>query len=142
MLRGLAALTLGAAMMFEAWGFILPHQDPTDILILVNKHNRAPAVPIALVKPDVAIVKTLYKLGTTAWSFSTKADAFSKSASYSSKKIGLTLYDEKTDTVYRVYKADIKSPICLQTSGDYLQTTYTLYKWSDGQTFDIDLKIK
>ena len=53
MLRGLAALTLGAAMMFEAWGFILPHQDPTDILILVNKQNRAPAVPIALVKPDV-----------------------------------------------------------------------------------------
>ena len=53
MLRGLAALTLGAAMMFEAWGFILPHQDPTDILILVNKQNRAPAVPIMLVKPDV-----------------------------------------------------------------------------------------
>jgi len=57
MLRGLAALTLGAVMMFEAWGFILPHQDPTDILILVNKHNRAPAVPIALVKPDVPPTK-------------------------------------------------------------------------------------
>lgn len=53
MLRALAALTLGAAMMFDAWGFIMPHQDPTDILILVNKQNRAPAVPLELVKPDV-----------------------------------------------------------------------------------------
>ena len=39
MLRALAALTLGATMMFDAWGFIMPHQDPTDILILVNKQN-------------------------------------------------------------------------------------------------------
>ncbi|MGN0759360.1 MAG: D-alanyl-D-alanine carboxypeptidase family protein [Candidatus Ventricola sp.] len=31
----------------------MPHQDPTDILILVNKQNRAPAVPVTLVKPDV-----------------------------------------------------------------------------------------
>lgn len=52
-MRAIAALAMGAAMMFESWGFIMPHQDPTDTLILVNKHNRAPAVPIALVKPDV-----------------------------------------------------------------------------------------
>lgn len=51
--RALAALGLGAAMMFQSWGFIMPHQNPTDTLILVNKHNRAPAVPVALVKPDV-----------------------------------------------------------------------------------------
>lgn len=57
MIRGLAALTLGAVMMFDAWGFIMPHQDPTDILILVNKQNRAPAVPLELVKPDVTPTK-------------------------------------------------------------------------------------
>lgn len=55
--RALAALTLGAAMMFDAWGFIMPHQNPMDTLILVNKHNRAPAVPVALVKPDVRPTK-------------------------------------------------------------------------------------
>lgn len=56
-MRGLAALALGAAMMFEAWGFIMPHQDPTDTLILVNKQNRAPAVPVTLVKPNVTPTK-------------------------------------------------------------------------------------
>ena len=52
-LRAVAALAVGAAMMFESWGFVMPHQDPTDVLILVNKTNRAPAVPMTLVKPDV-----------------------------------------------------------------------------------------
>ncbi len=52
-IRALAALAVGFAMMFESWAFILPHQDPTDLLILVNKYNRAPAVPMTLVKPDV-----------------------------------------------------------------------------------------
>jgi len=55
--RALAALTLGAAMVFDAWGFVMPHQDPTDTLILVNKHNRAPAVPAALIKPNVKPTK-------------------------------------------------------------------------------------
>ena len=52
-IRALAALAVGFTMMFESWAFMLPHQDPTDILILVNKQNRAPAVPMVLVKPDV-----------------------------------------------------------------------------------------
>ena len=52
-IRALAALALGFTMMFESWAFILPHQDPTDLLILVNKYNRAPAVPAMLIKPDV-----------------------------------------------------------------------------------------
>ena len=52
-MRAIAALAMGAVMMFESWAFMVPHQDPTDTLILVNKHNRAPAVPIMLVKPDV-----------------------------------------------------------------------------------------
>lgn len=53
-IRTVGALVLGAAMMFESWGFIVPHQDPTDLLLLVNKQNRAPSVPFTLVKPDVA----------------------------------------------------------------------------------------
>lgn len=52
-IRALAALALGASMMFESWGFIVPHQNPADTLILVNKYNKAPSVPVALVKPDV-----------------------------------------------------------------------------------------
>lgn len=51
--RALAALVLGASLLFESWGFMMPHQDPSDILILVNKANKAPAVPMTLVKPDV-----------------------------------------------------------------------------------------
>jgi len=52
-LRTIGAFALGIAMMFESWGFIVPHQDPTDLLLLVNKQNRAPSVPYTLVKPDV-----------------------------------------------------------------------------------------
>ena len=51
--RALASLALGLTLMFDSWGYVRPHQDPTDILILVNKQNRAPAVPVTLVKPDV-----------------------------------------------------------------------------------------
>ena len=51
--RALASLALGLTLMFDSWGYVMPHQDPTDILILVNKQNRAPAVPVTLVKPDV-----------------------------------------------------------------------------------------
>lgn len=59
-IRALASLAVGLSMMFDAWGFVMPHQDPTDILILVNKANRAPAVPMALVKPDVTPTKEAY----------------------------------------------------------------------------------
>lgn len=52
-IRTIASLTLGAAMMFESWGYMMPQQDPTDTLILVNKTNKAPSVPITLVKPNV-----------------------------------------------------------------------------------------
>lgn len=55
--RTLAALAVGLSMLFESWGFILPHQDPTDLLILVNKQNKAPSVPYTLIKPDVAPTK-------------------------------------------------------------------------------------
>ncbi len=56
-MRAIAALAVGTAMMFESWTFIMPHQAPTDTLILVNKTNRAPAVPVTLVKPNVTPTK-------------------------------------------------------------------------------------
>ena len=55
--RALASLALGLTLMFDSWGYVMPHQDPTDILILVNKQNRAPAVPVTLVKPAVTPTK-------------------------------------------------------------------------------------
>ena len=55
--KAAAALFLCSALMFESWGFIMPHQDPTDILLLVNKANKAPAVPPVLVMPDVTPTK-------------------------------------------------------------------------------------
>lgn len=56
-LRAIASLAVGLTMMFESWSFVLPHQDPSDLLILVNKQNRAPSVPFTLVKPDVQPTK-------------------------------------------------------------------------------------
>jgi len=56
-IRAIAALALGASMMYNSWAFMMPHQDPMDTLILVNKYNRAPAVPMTLVKPDVQPTK-------------------------------------------------------------------------------------
>lgn len=53
----IASLALGVSMMFDAWGYVMPHQDPSDILILVNKTNRAPVVPVTLVKPNVTPTK-------------------------------------------------------------------------------------
>lgn len=51
--RAIATLMLGVSLIFDSWGYVMPHQDPSDILILVNKQNRAPVVPVTLVKPDV-----------------------------------------------------------------------------------------
>lgn len=55
--RAIASLALGLTLMFHAWGYVMPHQDPTDVLILVNKQNKAPTVPVTLVKPDVTPTK-------------------------------------------------------------------------------------
>lgn len=59
-IRGIASLALGMTMMFESWGYMMPHQNPADTLILVNKYNRAPSVPVTLVKPDVTPTKPAY----------------------------------------------------------------------------------
>lgn len=55
--RTIASLALGVSMMFDAWGYVMPHQNPSDILILVNKTNKAPSVPLTLVKPNVTPTK-------------------------------------------------------------------------------------
>jgi len=56
-LRAIASLAVGLTLMFESWGYVMPHQNPADTLILVNKQNKAPSVPITLVKPDVTPTK-------------------------------------------------------------------------------------
>ena len=56
-IQAMASLALGATMMFESWGYMMPQQDPTDTLILVNKTNKAPTVPVTLVKPNVPPTK-------------------------------------------------------------------------------------
>lgn len=56
-IRAIAAMTIGAMMMFQSWGFMMPHQNPADTLLLVNKYNKAPAVPPTLVLPDVPPTK-------------------------------------------------------------------------------------
>lgn len=60
MIRSFAALALGILLSFQSWGFVVPHQDPTDILILVNRNNKAPSVPLTLVKPNVEPTKEGY----------------------------------------------------------------------------------
>ena len=57
LIHAIAALAAGVTLMFDAWGYVMPHQDPADVLILVNKTNRAPSVPVTLVKPDVTPTK-------------------------------------------------------------------------------------
>ena len=60
-IRAIASLMVGVSLMFDAWGFVLPNQNPQDILILVNKQNRAPVVPVTLVKPNVTPTKEGYE---------------------------------------------------------------------------------
>ena len=61
MIRAIASLALGVSMTFNAWGFVVPNQNPQDILILVNKQNRAPIVPMTLVRPNVTPTKEGYE---------------------------------------------------------------------------------
>ena len=95
--RALASLALGLTLMFDSWGYVMPHQDPTDILILVNKQNRAPAVPVTLVKPDVtptreSVAENIYMRPEAA----SALEALFEGAA----EAGLTLY---ATSVYRSY---------------------------------------
>lgn len=101
-IRTIASLTLGAAMMFESWGYIMPHQDPTDTLILVNKNNKAPAVPVTLVKPDVqptreAVSENIYMRPEAAAALE---DLFEAAA-----QDGITLYATSGYRSYSTQKA-------------------------------------
>ncbi len=101
-IRTIASLTLGAAMMFESWGYMMPHQDPTDTLILVNKNNKAPAVPVTLVKPDVqptreAVSENIYMRPEAAAALE---DLFEAAA-----QDGITLYATSGYRSYSTQKA-------------------------------------
>ena len=101
-IRTIASLTLGAAMMFESWGYMMPHQDPTDTLILVNKNNKAPAVPVTLVKPDVqptreAVSESIYMRPEAAAALE---DLFEAAA-----QDGITLYATSGYRSYSTQKA-------------------------------------
>ena len=101
-IRTIASLTLGAAMMFESWGYMMPHQDPTDTLILVNKNNKAPAVPVTLVKPDVqptreAVSESIYMRPEAAAALE---DLFEAAA-----QDGITLYATSGFRSYSTQKA-------------------------------------
>ena len=101
-IRTIASLTLGAAMMFESWGYMMPHQDPTDTLILVNKNNQAPAVPVTLVKPDVqptreAVSENIYMRPEAAAALE---DLFEAAA-----QDGITLYATSGYRSYSTQKA-------------------------------------
>lgn len=101
-IRTIASLTLGAAMMFESWGYMMPHQDPTDTLILVNKNNKAPAVPVTLVKPDVqptreAVSENIYMRPEAATALE---DLFEAAA-----QDGITLYATSGYRSYSTQKA-------------------------------------
>ena len=104
-IRTIASLTLGAAMMFESWGYMMPHQDPTDTLILVNKNNKAPAVPVTLVKPDVqptreAVSENIYMRPEAAAALE---DLFEAAA-----QDGITLYATSGYRSYSTQKAILK----------------------------------
>ena len=101
-IRTIASLTLGAAMMFESWGYMMPHQDPTDTLILVNKNNKAPAVPVTVVKPDVqptreAVSENIYMRPEAAAALE---DLFEAAA-----QDGITLYATSGYRSYSTQKA-------------------------------------
>ena len=56
-LESMAGVLFGFTVAFQSWGFMMPHQNPMDTLILVNKQNRAPVLPVMLVKPNVPLVE-------------------------------------------------------------------------------------
>ena len=49
-----SAIALGVTIVLESWSFLMPHVNPMDSLILVNKDHKAPSVPVTLVKPSVS----------------------------------------------------------------------------------------
>ena len=52
-IRALAAVATAFSLMVGGWGYAMPHQNPTDTLILVNRDNKAPSMKPVLVKPNV-----------------------------------------------------------------------------------------
>ena len=101
-LRAAASLALGLTLMFDSWGYVMPHQNPADVLILVNKQNRAPAVPVTLVKPDVtptseAVSENIYMRPEAAQALESLFEGAAQA--------GLTLYATSGFRSYSTQKA-------------------------------------
>ncbi len=101
-LRAAASLALGLTLMFDSWGYVMPHRNPADVLILVNKQNRAPAVPVTLVKPDVtptseAVSENIYMRPEAAQALESLFEGAAQA--------GLTLYATSGFRSYSTQKA-------------------------------------
>ena len=101
-LRAAVSLALGLTLMFDSWGYVMPHQNPADVLILVNKQNRAPAVPVTLVKPDVtptseAVSENIYMRPEAAQALESLFEGAAQA--------GLTLYATSGFRSYSTQKA-------------------------------------
>jgi len=113
-----------------------------DYVSLFTSGKKVADAAIAFVKPDVAIAKAIYNAVSSTWSLTQTSSSLTASSEYKSGTISLNPYDKNTKKIYRIYKTKIKSPIKLKNKGDFIETVYTLWKWKDGQSFDIDLQIK
>ena len=104
-LRAMAALALGASLMFSSWDYVVPHQNPEDILILVNKQNRAPVEPMILVKPDVP--PTREEISENIYMRPEAAQALEELFA-GAKEAGLTLYATSGYRSYSTQQAIFK----------------------------------
>ena len=63
-IQSIGAILLGSAIGFSSWGYMMPQADPTQTLLLVNKQNKAPTLPLTLCYPEVLPVEERYAVNT------------------------------------------------------------------------------
>lgn len=124
-LRAAASLALGVSLIFGAWDYTVPHQNPQDLLLLVNKQNRAPVVPMELVKPDVP--PTSEELGENIYMRPVAAKALEELFA-GAKEDGLTLY---ATSGYRSYSTQ---QAIFQRKGDPNSKSVAKPGYSEHQT--------
>lgn len=96
-----AALT-AFSMLVSGFNYTMPHQDPMDTLILVNRQNKAPSMKPFLIKPDVpptreALAENIYMRPEAAWALEAMFAA--------AKEEGITLYATSGFRSYSTQKA-------------------------------------
>lgn len=101
-LRAAASLALGVSLLFGSWDYAVPHQNPEDVLLLVNRQNRAPSVPRELVKPNVT--PTREELGENIYMRPVAAKALEELFAGAAQD-GLTLYATSGYRSYSTQKA-------------------------------------